>query len=143
MQINKEGKIESKAIDKQIKRELKLTPEEKAAEEKKKAAEKLLHKTDFKSTNSGWRRIFSFYKPQWVIALMMLTAIINSFSMPVIALMVIKLQFTYYSKFEGNAEWESEAHLWIIIMFSWIFVLILMRAIEKSLFSVMGEKMTL
>jgi len=73
---------------------------------------------------------------------MMLTAIVNSFAMPVIAFFVIKLQFTFYSKKEGNTDWESEAVFILILNASFILLIVAFRAIEKSLFTVMGEKMT-
>ena len=44
-----------------------------------------------------------------MILFMCMTAIVNSLAMPVVAFLVIKLQFTFYSKDTGNTEWESEA----------------------------------
>ena len=70
-------------------------------------------------------------------------AIINAFCMPVVAFCVIKLQFTYYSKYSGNTEWESEGLQYILMLFCWIFVQVFVKGIEKSIFSAMGEKMTL
>ena len=70
-------------------------------------------------------------------------AIINAFCMPVVAFCVIKLQFTYYSKYSGNTEWESEGLRYILFLGCWIFVQVLVKGIEKSIFSAMGEKMTL
>ena len=63
--------------------------------------------------------------------------------MPVVAFCVIKLQFTYYSKYSGNTEWESEGLQYILMLFCWIFVQVFVKGIEKSIFSAMGEKMTL
>ena len=70
-------------------------------------------------------------------------AILNAFCMPVVAFCVIKLQFTYYSKYSGNTEWESEGLRYILFLACWIFVQVLVKGIEKSIFSAMGEKMTL
>ena len=52
---------------------------EKAAEEKKRAEEnKIQYKTEFRSTNAGWKRIFQNYKPQIMILLMCITATLNA-----------------------------------------------------------------
>lgn len=143
MQMDEESKRESKAIQQELQRAQKLTAEQRAAEEKKKAEEsKIVYRTSYLSTNAGWGRILSYYKPHFAIVFMVLTAIVNSFAFPVIAWFVIKLQFVYYKKNEGGTEWEDEATQWLAMMTCWIFIMIAFRGIEKSIFSVMGEKMT-
>ena len=83
---------------------------ERAAEEKKKAEEnKIQYKTEFRSKNASWKRIFQNYKPQIMIFFMCITATLNTLTQPVIAFLKIKLQFTFFSKAEGNTEWEEEA----------------------------------
>ena len=75
---------------------------------------------------------------------MSLTAVINAAAMPVLGFLVVKIQFTYFSKFEGNANWESEAAQWLTIVCVWIFVVqIITKSLEKAIFTSMGEKMTL
>ena len=110
MQMDEASRNESRQIAKELKREAMLTAEQKAAEEKKKEEEaKIQYKTSYLSRNAGWCRILSYYKPHFMILLMSLTAIINAAAMPVLGFLVVKIQFTFYSKFEGNPDWESDA----------------------------------
>ena len=75
---------------------------------------------------------------------MVLTALVNAAAMPVLAFCVVRIQFTFYSKYDGNEDWESEATQWLIIVCVWIFVIqVISKGLEKGIFSAMGEKMTL
>ena len=74
---------------------------------------------------------------------MCITATLNALTQPVIAFLKIKLQFTFFSKAEGNTEWEEEAIQWLIFLACWIFLQIIVKSCENSIFKVMGEKMTL
>ncbi len=69
-------------------------------------------------------------------------AILNSFSLPGISYIVIKLQFTYYSV-KTNPDWEEDAIFYLISMYIWIFLLIIISSSEKVTFAVMGEKLTM
>jgi hypothetical protein len=71
-------------------------------------------KTTFESTNAGWGRLFQYYKPPSVIALMFILAFCAAWAMPIVAYCIIKLQFIYYGH-EMNPEWESEARVYLII----------------------------
>lgn len=72
---------------------------------------------------------------------MVLLALINACALPAIAMMIINLQFTYYSK-DTNEDWESEAKLYLLLMMCWVFVIFIFNGLEKSLFMGMGEKLT-
>ena len=79
-----------------------------------------------------------------MIFVMVLTALVNAACMPVLAFCVVRIQFTFYSKYDGNEDWESEATQWLIIVCIWIFVVVVIsKGLEKGIFSAMGEKMTL
>ena len=61
--------------------------------------------------------------------------------MPLISYLIINLQF---SLFDAGIEddWEDRAKMYLCIMAGWVFCLIFIGATEKSLFGIMGEKMT-
>ena len=109
----------------------------KAEEEKK---DKKIVKTTFVSTNAGWKRLFSLYKPQLVIILMIILAAVNSCAMPVTARCIIVLQFVYFKQEDG---WEEVTMVYLIIFACWVYTVMIVSAFEKSLFGVMGEKLTL
>lgn len=72
---------------------------------------------------------------------MIFTATIHSFAMPVISFLIIKLQWAYFDK--GIADdWEENAKLYLSLMAGWVFVLVGVSGGEKTLFGVMGEKLT-
>ena len=73
---------------------------------------------------------------------MVILAMINSCSMPFIAYCIIKLQWAMYSK-EHNPEWESEVHQYLIAQACGVFLILFVNGFERSLFGVMGEKLTL
>lgn len=101
--------------------------------------------TRFISTRSGWGRLFEYYKPTYVVVIMVILALINSCSMPFIAYCIIQLQWAMYSKDakEPNLDWESEVHTYLIAQACGVFVILLVNGFERSLFGVMGEKLTL
>ena len=45
----------------------------------------------YESTNAGWGRLFENYKPKYTIPIMVFLAILNSFAMPVVASLIIRL----------------------------------------------------
>jgi len=73
---------------------------------------------------------------------MIFLATINSFSLPVISFLIVKLQFTYYSA-KTNPDWEEDSRFYLICMYCWVLVLVAVGAAEKITFAVMGEKLTL
>ena len=103
---------------------------------------KIVHKSAFKSNNTGWKRLFSYYKPGYMIAIMFLLALMSSFAMPIVSFCITKLQFAYYAK-DVDPDWESESTFLLILMASWITCLFFIAALEKGIFGVMGEKLTL
>jgi ATP-binding cassette subfamily B (MDR/TAP) protein 1 len=72
---------------------------------------------------------------------MVFLATINSFAMPVVAILLIRLQFTYYQA-GINPEWEHDATTLLILMWFWMVIVIFMGIGEKIVFGVMGEKLT-
>lgn len=124
-----------------MKRNSALTPAQKAAMEAESDKNKIKLETKYKSNNAGWGRLFSYYKPSWIIWVMVLLAFINSCAMPIIAYMVIKLQFAYYAH-DTDPDWEKDTRDHLIFMACWIFVIFLFNAIEKSIFTIMGERLT-
>lgn len=90
--MDSKARRESKRISKDIRKASQMTTKQleaaKAEEEKK---SKKIVKTTFVSQNAGWKRLFSLYKPQWVIAVMVILAALNSLGMPVTARCIIVL----------------------------------------------------
>jgi len=72
---------------------------------------------------------------------MVILATLSSFAMPVISYIIIQLQFSYYEK-GIEADWEDNAKLFLCLMAGWVFCLIGISGGEKSLFGIMGEKLT-
>lgn len=72
---------------------------------------------------------------------MVFFAFLNSFTLPVIAYLIIQLQFIYYSK-ETNENWESETHTIMIFQYIVTIMVLFVNAAERALFGVMGEKLT-
>ena len=107
------------------------------AEEDKKT--KKIVKTTFVSQNAGWKRLFTLYKPQCVIAVMVILAALNSLAMPVTARCIIVLQFIYFEQADG---WEKETMIYLIIFACWVCFIMVVSATEKSIFGLMGEKLT-
>ena len=100
---------------------------------------KKIVKTTFVSQNAGWKRLFSLYKPQYVIIIMIILASLSSCAMPVTARCIIVLQFIYFNQEEG---WETETMYYLIFFACWVFFVMIVLASEKSLFGLMGEKLT-
>ena len=73
---------------------------------------------------------------------MVFLAAINSFGMPVVAILLINLQFTYYQA-GRNPEWEDNSVTLLILMWFWMVIVIFMGIAEKIVFGIMGEKLTL
>jgi len=73
---------------------------------------------------------------------MVFLAAINSFAMPVVAILLINLQFTYYQA-GRNPEWEDNAVTLLILMWFWMVIVVFMGIAEKIVFGIMGEKLTL
>ena len=111
---------------------------EAAKAEEEKASKKIV-KTTFVSDNAGWKRLFSLYRPQYVIFIMTILAAFNSLAMPVTARCIIVLQFIYFNQEDG---WEEETMIYLIVFACWVFFIMFVSATEKSLFGVMGEKLT-
>lgn len=64
--------------------------------------------------------------------------------MPVIAYIIIQLQFALFKKeSEPDSDWESDVHGFLIAQFCWLICIIFIGGTEKALFAVMGEKLTL
>ena len=105
----------------------------------KKTEDKIKVKTTFISQNSGWKRLFSYYRPSWVIIIMILLALFSSCAMPGVAYFIIKLQFIY---FEKGDDWESEATLYLLLEFAWVCMIVVVAGSVKALFGFMGEKLT-
>lgn len=61
--------------------------------------------------------------------------------MPLVSYLIINLQYAY---FDAGIEddWEDRAKMYLCIMAAWITSLIFIGGAEKSLFGIMGEKMT-
>ena len=62
--------------------------------------------------------------------------------MPVVAYLIIKIQWALYSREAGNENWEEETVLPITIQACWVIGVIFIGGTEKALFAVMGEKLT-
>lgn len=95
----------------------------------------------FRSRNAGWKRLFSYYKPHITIFFMVILALINACALPFIAVMIIRLQYAFYSA-PTNEDWESESKTYLLIQLSWVFCIFIFNGLEKSLFMGMGEKLT-
>ena len=141
MVMDKDGRRESRTIAKDIKRMSQMTPAARQAMEQRMEAETVKLQTKFVSPNAGWKRIFSYYTPHWIIAVMVVLAIINSCALPVIAYLIINLQFSLYSV-KTNPDWESDTQTYLIAMAIWVFCIAIFNSTEKSIFAVMGEKLT-
>ena len=125
-----------------MKRSSTLTPAAKAALKAQEDAKgKIVVKTTYESRNAGWKRILSLYKPQWVIAVMFMLAFCAAWAMPIVSFCITKLQYIYYQH-DTNDDWESEARTYLIIMGVWIWCCFCIMAVEKSMFGVMGERLT-
>lgn len=84
-----------------------------------------------------------------MIVFMIILATLHSFAMPVISFIIIRLQWAYFDKtalqFDVDVDadaWEDDAKLYLSLMAAWVFLLIGISGGEKSLFGVMGEKLT-
>lgn len=101
----------------------------------------IVQKTTFISPDAGWGRLAKYYKPWYMVAAMIFATTISAFAMPVISFIIINLQWAYFDKGITD-DWEDNAKLYLCLMAGWILVLIGITGSEKSLFSVMGEKLT-
>jgi len=93
------------------------------------------------SRNAGWGRLFQYYKPFYVVPIMVFLAFCSSTGMPGVAYFIIRLQFIFYEK-DTLEDWESDARLFLVLEASWVFMISLVVGIVKSLFGAMGEKLT-
>ena len=140
--MDREARRESRAIKVQLRKASQMTAAQKAAMEAVKSnEEKITMPAAFVSRNAGWGRLFSYYKPHCVIVCMVLLALINACALPVVAVMIIRLQFCYYSA-PTNDDWEIEARNYLLIQLAWVFAIFFFNGLEKSLFMSMGEKLT-
>ena len=73
---------------------------------------------------------------------MVLLALIASFTMPVVALLTLRVQWALYDRYK-DPEWEDTAKINLLIQGIWAITITTVIACEKSLFIIMGEKMTL
>ena len=105
----------------------------------KKTEDKIVAQTTFISQNCGWRRLFTYYQPSWVIIIMILLALLSSCAMPGVAYFIIRLQFIYFEKAD---DWESEATLYLLLEFAWVCMIVVVAGSVKALFGYMGEKLT-
>jgi len=106
MRMDKEARRESRAIAKELKRNSELTPAAKLAlESAQQKEDKIELATKFVSQNAGWGRLFQYYRPLCVVALMIFLSMLASCALPGIAIFITKLQFIYYGK-AFNPSWE-------------------------------------
>ena len=73
---------------------------------------------------------------------MVLLALVASFAMPVVATLIIRLQWAYYDRYT-DPEWEDDGKMYLTIQGCWVFTVAVAVSIEKTTFMIMGEKMTL
>ena len=97
--------------------------------------------TKFVSDNASWGRIFSLYEPKWVIALMIISALISACFVPVLAYLVVSLNITFLQS-ETNPDWEEDAKKWLIYKAILVLFMFTVSSFEKTLFGAMGEKLT-
>ena len=76
-----------------------------------------------------------------MVFFMIILATLNSFAMPIVSFFIIKLQWAYFDKGIED-DWEDRAKLFLSLMATWVITLMCISATEKSLFGVMGEKLT-
>ena len=76
-----------------------------------------------------------------MVFFMIILATLHSFAMPIISYLIIKLQWAYFDKGIED-DWEDRAKFFLCLMATWVVMLICISAGEKSLFGVMGEKLT-
>ena len=71
-------------------------------------------------------------------------AAIQSCAMPVVAYLIIQIQWACYSKsaVPPNEDWEEEALTFITIQACWVIIVLIVAGGEKAIFAVMGEKLT-
>lgn len=93
------------------------------------------------SNNAGWRRLFQYYKPAYMILVMIFLAFLSSTGLPGVGFFIIKTQFVLYER-HTNDNWEADAGYWLTWYVGWIFLIIFVVGAVKSLFGYMGEKMT-
>lgn len=70
---------------------------------------------------------------------MVILALLSSLAMPVTARCIIVLQFIYFNQEDG---WEQETLIYLIFFACWVVFVMIVLASEKSLFGLMGEKLT-
>ena len=76
---------------------------------------------------------------------MFIASAFNAFGLPGIGLMVGQLPFTYYKSeaVPPVPDWEIEARNILLFMICWVIYLSLVHFGEKTLFGMMGEKLTM
>ena len=93
------------------------------------------------SKNAGWGRILSYYTPHWAIAIMILLAIMNAITMPVIGFVITQQQFAFYSR-GSDPDWESDTIMFLCIQWAVVVWILIVASTERAIFGVMGEKLT-
>jgi len=93
------------------------------------------------SPNSGWGRLATYYKPWYMVMFMLFLSILSALAMPVVSYVIINLQYAYWDKGVED-DWEDRAKIFLGVMGFWICCLVFISGGEKSLFGVMGEKLT-
>lgn len=73
---------------------------------------------------------------------MFVMAFTISLVMPMLGLVIVNLQATFYKRYT-DPEWETESKIWLCIFAGVIIFFVLFTVLEKSIFGVMGEKLTL
>ena len=93
------------------------------------------------SENAGWKRLAKYYKPWYMIMFMIILATLSAMAMPVIAMLIIQLQYAFFDRGVTD-DWEDRVMILLPAMGFWVFCLILISGGEKSVFQIMGEKLT-
>ena len=72
---------------------------------------------------------------------MIILAVLSACAMPVIAFLIIQLQYAFFDRGVED-DWEDRVIILLPCMGFWVCCLILISGGEKSLFQIMGEKLT-
>ena len=89
----------------------------------------------------GYARIMSYYKPTILVIIMLIGACINSFQWAALGLVVSKFQYVMIGMIY-NPTITEERDRWVVYWFLVCLGIGIVCGIEKSLFGVMGEKLT-
>lgn len=72
---------------------------------------------------------------------MIFMSFLSSLAMPVLSFIIINLQYAFFAKGVED-DWEDRSYTYMTAMAIWVFWLIAISGGSKSIFMVMGEKMT-